>query len=162
MSSQPEFMDHIAGNTIIRYTELDPALLDVDAVVEEQDTSLLLGHSPVIRESVESFSSLLERMQEQRDEVPGNVIIKNSIPRRLIAIVYDIDHTPICLEDWVEQALTTILQHCKQYRLQSVAMPVLGTSYGELDQATFMDLLQKLLIQNRAKYPKHILIYQLN
>lgn len=153
--------DHIAGNTIIQYTDVDPALLEVDAVVEEQDTSLILGTSPVIRETLESLPSLLKRMEQQTEETPGSVIVKPSTPRRLIAIVYDTNHTPICLEAWVEQALATILEHCEQYGIKTLAMPLLGTRYGTLSRQTLMNILQNLLIQNRPKYPRHILIYQL-
>ena len=48
-------LDYIAGSTIIRFTETDPTLLRVDAVVEEQNTCLLLGKSPIIMDTIESF-----------------------------------------------------------------------------------------------------------
>ncbi|MDZ7737348.1 MAG: hypothetical protein U5P41_15640 [Gammaproteobacteria bacterium] len=153
--------DHIAGNTIIRYTDLDPALLEVDAVVEEQDTNLLLGKSPVIMETVESLPALLRRMEQQIEETPGNVIVRHSTPKRFIAIVYDIDQSPICLEAWVEQALITILQYCEKYRIRTLAMPLLGTHYETLSRETLMNILQNLLIQKRPAYPRHILIYQI-
>jgi hypothetical protein len=91
-------LDYIAGNIIIRFTETDPALLQVDAVVEEQDTCLLLGKSPIIMDTIESFPALVKKMEQQIRESPGNVIVKQSIPRRMIAIVYDVEHTPICKE----------------------------------------------------------------
>jgi hypothetical protein len=87
-------LDHIAGNTIIQFTETDPALLNVDAVVEEQDTNLILGKSPVILETIENFPTLVKKMEQQTQEIVGNVLVKQSIPIRFIAIVYDVEHTP--------------------------------------------------------------------
>jgi len=96
-------LDRIAGNTIIQFTDTDPALLMVDAVVEEQDTNLLLGKTPVIMDTIESFPALVKKMEQQIREIPGNVIVKQSIPRRLIAIVYDVDHTSISKKTWIKK-----------------------------------------------------------
>ena len=56
-------LDYIAGSTIIRFTETDPALLQVDVVVEEQDTNLILGKSPVIMDTI---GAMLEHKGEVR------------------------------------------------------------------------------------------------
>lgn len=162
MASPNCVTDYIAGNTIIRHTEIDPALLDVAAIVEEQDTNLLLGRSPVIMETVESLPALLLRMEKQMVETPGSVIVKHASPKRFLAIIYDIDSSPICQESWIEQALTTIIEHCEKSRFETLAMPLLGTSYGPLQQDTAIHILQNLLIRLRPKYPKHILIYHLD
>jgi len=154
-------IDHIAGNTIIRHTDTDPALLEVDAVVEEQDTNLILGRSPVIMKSVESLPALLKRMEQQITEEPGNVIVRHSVPKRFIAIVYDIDHAPISLESWVEQAVNSILLHCEKFRIRTLAMPLLGTSYGELRGDTVIRILQDQLIHHQQAHPRKIYIYQI-
>jgi hypothetical protein len=49
-------------------------------------------------DTIESFPALVKKMEQQIRESPGNVIVKQSIPRRMIAIVYDVEHTPICKE----------------------------------------------------------------
>ena len=153
-------LDHIAGNVIIQFTESDPALLTVDAVVEEQDTNLILGKSPVIMDTIESFSALVHKMEQQIREIPGNVIVKQSLPKRLIAIVYDVDQTPICKKSWVEEVLQNILVQCDNHKIKTLAMPLLGTSYGKLKEKTIMQLLQDLLIKNKQRYLKRILIYK--
>ncbi len=153
-------LDYIAGSTIIRFTETDPALLQVDVVVEEQDTNLILGKSPVIMDTIESFPALVKKMEHQIHEIPGNVIVKQSIPKRLVAIVYDVEHTPICEESWIEEALQNILMQCDKYKVKTLAMPLLGTSYGKLKEETTMQLLQESLIQNRKQTLKKILIYK--
>jgi hypothetical protein len=153
-------LDRITGSIIIRFTETDPALLQVDVVVEEQDTNLILGKSPVIMDTIESFPALVKKMEQQIHEIPGNVIVKESIPIRLVAIVYDVEHTPICKESWIEEALQNILMQCDKYKIKTLAMPLLGTSYGKLKEETTMQLLQDSLIQNRKQTLKKILIYK--
>ncbi len=152
-------LDRIAGQTIIQFTDSDPANLKVDAVVEEQDTNLLLGKAPVIMETVESFPALVDQMAQQIQVTPGNIIVKKSKPKRLIAIVYDVEHTPICEESWVKEVLQKIFTECHTHKIISLAMPLLGTTYGKLTDETIIDLLQDLLIQNQSHKPKKIFIY---
>lgn len=154
-------MDYIAGSTIIQFTDTDPACLTADAVVEEQDTSLVLGKSPVIMDSIESFPELVQRMERQRREEPGSIIIRHASPWRFIAIVYDIDQEAISNLAWVEQALRQVLEECAQYHIEILAMPLLGTTYGKLEQEVVIQLLQSLLIQYRPETLKKILIYEI-
>lgn len=154
-------IDRIAGATIIKFTDSDPALLQVDAVVEEQDTQLLLGKSPVIMDSITSFTQLVRKMEQQAAEEPGTVIVKRTRPIRFITIVYDIDSKPICREEWLEQALKNILEQCRKFEVRSLAMPLIGTSYGRIDEQTMIILLEKLLIEYREDYPRKIFIYKL-
>lgn len=160
MGSTLTQLDHIAGNTIIQFTETDPALLNVDAVVEEQDTNLILGKSPVIMETIESFPAQVKKMEQQTREIVGNVLVKQSIPIRFIAIVYDIEQTPIGKKIWIEEALQNILAQCDKYKIKTLAMPLLGTSHGKLEEESIIRLLQDSLIQNRQQTLKKILIYQ--
>ena len=160
MGSILKQLDHIAGNTIIQFTETDPALLNVDAVVEEQDTNLILGKSPVILESIESFPALVKNMEQQPREIVGNVLVKQSIPKRFIAIVYDVEHTPIGMRIWIEEAIQNILALCVKHKIKILAMPLLGTSYGKLEEEIVIQLLQDILLQNRQQTLKKILIYR--
>jgi len=153
-------LDRITGSTIIRFTETDPALLQVDVVVEEQDTNLVLGISPVIMDTIESFPALVKKMEQQTHEIPGNVIVKQSTPLRFIAIIYDVEHTPISKESWIEEALQNILMQCEKYKIKTLAMPLLGTSYGKLKEETTIKLLQDSLFQERKQTLKKILIYK--
>ena len=160
MGSTLTQLDHIAGNTIIQFTETDPALLNVDAVVEEQDTNLILGKSPIILETIENFPTLVKKMEQQTREIVGNVLVKQSNPIRFIAIVYDVEHTPIGKKTWIEKAIQNILTQCDKYRIKTLAMPLLGTCYGKLEEESIIQLLQYSLIQNRQQTLKKILIYR--
>jgi len=155
------FLDRIAGKTIIKFTESDPALLMVDAVVEEQDTHLLLGKSPVISNVVTGFPQLLKKLQDQLPEIPGTVIVKKTKPKRFIAIIYDVDNTNICRKEWLETALKNIFIQCSKYKITTLAMPLLGTSYGRIDGPMMIDILEQALFLNPREYPRKILIYRL-
>ena len=152
-------LDRIAGKTIIQFTDNDPTTLNVDAIVEEQDTNLLLGNASVFIEAIDNYPELLEQMGQQVREIPGNVIVKKSQPKRLIAIVYDVDHTPICEESWIKEVLDEIILQCYEHNIKTIAMPLLGTSYGKLSDIQIIDLLQDRLIHNKSQKPKKILIY---
>ena len=159
MSHKIKHLDHIAGKTIIQFTDADPATLKVDAVVEEQDTNLLLGKAPVTMKTVESLPVLLDQMEQQVREIPGSVIIKKSKPKRLIAIVYDVDHTPICEASWVQEVLQNIFSQCQKHKIKIIAMPLLGTTYGKLTDETIIQMLHVNLLNNRHHHPKRIFIY---
>ena len=159
MEEQKSSLDYIAGNTIIQFTDSDPALLRIDAIVEEQDTNLLLGKSPVVMHSIESFPALVSKMEQQTQEIPGSVIIKPGRPKRFIAIIYDVESDPICKTGWLDTALNTILTDCEQYSIKTLALPLLGIQYGKLEETTVLEILQKKLNDKRLNYPKRILIY---
>ena len=155
-------LDWIAGKTHISFTSADPALLSVDAIVEEQDTSMVLGPAPVLKYSVESFPALINRMENQQQQLPGDVIVKKTTsPKRFIAVIYDIDQTPICQREWVELALHTVLEQCEQMHVVSLAMPLPGHLYGKLDAETTMVDLQNILRERCSPYPKKIFIYKI-
>ena len=160
MASTLTQLVQISGSTIIQFTETDPALLNVDAVVEEQDTNLILGKSPVILDTIESFPAMVKKMEQQTCEKVGNVLVKQSIPIRFIAIVYDVEHTPIGKKAWIEEAIRNILAQCEKHRIKTLAMPLLGTSYGKLEEENIIQLLQDSLIQNRQQTLKKIFIYR--
>ena len=134
-------LDRIAGNTIIKFTNVDPALLNVDAVVEEQDTNLIFDNAPVIINTIDSFPALVRKMEQQVQEIPGNVIVRKSSPKRFYAIIYDVEETPICRETWVKKALTNIFIYCETYKIKVLAMPLLGTSYGKLEEEKIVSIL---------------------
>jgi hypothetical protein len=160
MANNIKPLDRIAGRTIIQFIDADPLTLKVDAIVEEQDTNLLLGKTPVIMETVESIPTLVEQMQQQIREIPGSIIVKQSKPKRLIAIVYDVEHTPICEESWVKEVLQKIFTECYKHKINCLAMPLLGTTYGKLTDESFINLLQDILIKNQSHKPKKIFIYE--
>lgn len=153
-------LDRIAGQTIIQFTDIEPTKLKVEAIVEEQDTNFLLGNSPVEMDAVENYPALVQQMEQQVREIPGNVIVKQSTPKRFIAIVYDVDHSPICEEVWIKEVFEEIISQCYTYKVNTLAMPLLGAMYSKLTNDSIIELLQNVLINNQHQKPKKILIYK--
>lgn len=142
---------------MIRFLPSDKPLPETDAVVEEQDTYLLLGITAEINDTTESFTSLVSRMEKQKPLVPGSILIRNEKPERLIAIIYDIDQKPICRNEWIATALQKILDECEQAKIHSLLMPVLGETHGDITRDQFRDLLDTALTSDRnPDYPGKI------
>lgn len=115
---------------------------DINAVVEEQDTSLVLGETDEIRDPGEKPAWYLANLAEAQSLLsPGHVIIRDTHPLRLQAIVHDLDQEPICRETWIILALQQIMDITEKRKIQALQMPLLGTRYGGIEIRQFLDLL---------------------
>lgn len=152
-------LDRIVGNTIIRILPPDRPLPMVDAIVEEQDTNLLLGKTTSIEETSTSYPMLVKKMERQKPLSPGNVIVQRTLPKCFISIIYDIEGTPICRDEWINSALNNILEKCVTFRIGTLAMPLPGVAHGKFSELKAMDMILKNLQIRRARYPRKIWIY---
>ncbi|WP_455208014.1 hypothetical protein [Kaarinaea lacus] len=120
------------------------------AVVEEQDTSLVLGESSEIRDPGEKpLWYLTNKLQSLAPLTPGEVIVRKSRPVRMQAIIYDLDHEPICNEPWVQQAVRKIITLTNTHHIQSLQMPLLGTRYADLETEQFIRLLLETITRHK-------------
>ena len=141
----------------IEFRNSEQALPDnIDAIVEEQDTCLLLGKKPFIKTPVESFPALVKKMEQQKPRAPGEVLVIHSVPIRLIAIIYDLDQKQICRQEWIETAIKNILQQCKAYQIRTLAMPLPGTTHGRIDEDTSRNILEKLIVAGQPSCLENI------
>ena len=122
---------------------------NIDAIVEEQDTCLLLGKTPVIKTPADDFPALVKKMERQKPRKPGEVLVIHSVPKRLIAIIYDLDQKQICRQEWIETAIKNIMQHCITYQIRTLAMPIPGTAHGRTDEDTSRTILENLLVAGK-------------
>ena len=129
---------------------------EIDAIVEEQDTSLILGVEPEIRYPGESYDSLVNHMYVQQPRSPGEIIVKKSCPLRFCAIVHDIEQKPTWKEEWVATALKKLLYEIGKYQVKTVVMPLLGTVYGSMSDESFIKLLCVALRTVQPGYPEKI------
>jgi len=128
----------------------------VDAVVEEQDTSLLLGDTHVIRDTRESFTALVKEMKIQAPLVPGSVLVRHTTPGRLIAVIYDIGTRPVYREEWIATALAGLFAEMETHRIRNIAMPLLGVTHGHYLNTDFLELLYPVVTSVRAGCPEKI------
>ena len=122
----------IIGATLIAAAHRQQPPFDVDAVVQEQDTFLILSEDKEIRDSKESIAHLMIRAANMPHYEPGKVLIKDRQPLRLLAIVHNFDREPCCRQEWVDQALNEVFALIERRQVESMAIPLLGNRYGKL------------------------------
>jgi len=126
--------------------DTDPPF-DPDAIVLEEDTSLVLTPDPTIRESsVSQFKALMDLYQLEEHEV-GSVVLRNKVPLQLLAVVHNLDEEPSCSKQAVTLALAASLDLCEKRGLEQVAFQPLGCVHGKLDYSWFRRLLLAELAQ---------------
>lgn len=129
---------------------------DVDAIVFEEDTWLVLSADPKACEPEEHPIRLMTELIEAQPEPVGSVLIKGRNPTRFLAIVHDVDQDPTWREEWVESALKEILRLAEHRSLRSVKLPLLGTLHGRLEKQRFVVLLGRALAQATFNHLKSL------
>ena len=84
-------------------------------------------------------------LYEDEGHALGTVLVKGRRPYRLLAIVHDLDQDPTWREEWVVDALATVLQQCDTLGVRELALEPLGTKHGELPRRRFRELLDNAL-----------------
>jgi len=117
----------------------------IDAIAAEEDTFLVLSAEKTVRMPSEHIIRIMTRLIETLPVAPGNVVVKNGQPMRLLAVIHDLDRVPSWREDWISQALDRIFIETMTRNFHSVALPLLGTVYGAFDIQRFINLLKHAL-----------------
>jgi hypothetical protein len=124
--------------------ELPP---NVDALVVEEDTYLVLGSDLEIQESEEDLEELMSQAIEDTPQTPGSVLVKERNPFRFLAIIHDLNQEPTWKEEWIAGALNRVFRLTERHRIKSLALPVLGTVHGSLEKKRFLALLHRAMDQ---------------
>ena len=128
----------------------------VEAVVFEEDTYLVLSAGWDKIESDDHPVVILTEALDAKPEEPGSVVVTEDSPLRFLAVVYDLDQEPSWREEWVERALEGIFREAERRRLQTIALPFMGTKHGSLEKERFLLLLRKFLERNRSPHPLRV------
>jgi len=128
----------------------------VDGVAFEEDTFLVLSADRKVRAPREPLVRLMTRVIETRPETPGTVLVKGKRPLRLLAIVHDLNQDPSWREEWIVSALDGIFREADSRRLQSIALPFLGTLHGSLKKERFIELLRSVLERMSPNHLKRL------
>lgn len=116
-----------------------------DALVEEEDTYLVLSADPEVQETWQEPGELMAELLKTKPAIPGSVIVKEGRPLSILAIVHDLSRDPSWKEEWVVSALDGILREAQRRKLRSLALPLLATLHGSLDRQRFLSLLREAL-----------------
>ena len=129
---------------------------EVDAIVAEEDTFLIMSADTAIRETDEHIVRLMTKLIETEPEPVGSVLVRGQNPIKLLAIVHDVNQEPTWNEEWIMSALEGIFREAERRNLPSIALPLLGTLHGSLEKERFVALLQKTLEQSSIDHLKRL------
>ena len=124
-----------------------------DAVAAEEDTYLVLSADPEVPKTDEPPERIMAEAFATQPEAPGSVIAQGEHPLQFLAIVHDLNQDPSWKEEWVGNALEGIFREVENRKLQSLALPLLGTVRGSLDKSRFIALLREAL---ERRLPSHL------
>ncbi len=134
------------------------SLANIDALVIEQDTHLLLGVDEVIRYPRGSLSDLVYEAEDAKAIQPGTVLPRGKQPVRLLAVVHDLDENPSWRPEWVKQALATVFRFAVGRKVRRLAMPVLGAVHGQMPIEAFATFLAQNLQQTEMDFPERLIL----
>jgi len=117
--------------------------------VEEQDTFLVLGESTYVEAPDKPAWYLAYQLERIKPRQPGSVVISGKQPNRFMAVVIDVDQTPICRPIWVLPAYNEIMHAVEKRKVTSIALPLLGTGHGKLTEKESIECLRDVLQVSR-------------
>jgi len=118
---------------------------EVDAVVAEQDTHLLMDEGSVIREPEKPTWVIANELEGQKTQQPGTVIVQDGRPLRFLAIVHDVARDPTWREQWIAKALGMVFVEAGRCGIVSLGVPPLATQHGRYPMDRFLELLHSAL-----------------
>lgn len=117
----------------------------VDVICYEQDTAAVLAPAAGPLEPPESVAALVEEMVRQRPLRPGTVVSRPGRPRRLDAVVHDLECEPSWSGRWVRDCLDQVLALVADVQARSLALQTLGAMHGRYPMRAFANDLRAAL-----------------
>ncbi|MDH5643285.1 MAG: hypothetical protein OEY63_03710 [Gemmatimonadota bacterium] len=113
-----------------------------DVWVEEEDTYLVLSSdSSNLKPSPVTLLDLEKQAKSIESIPPGNIIIEDGTPPRILAIVHDLDQEPSWTEEWINSALANIFVEAERRTWTVIAMPCLAGIHGNMTMVRFVEIL---------------------
>ena len=121
-----------------------------DAIVEEQDSDLILDDTQEIRDPGDKPVWYLANKLESATRLsPGQVIVRDTVPLRLQAVIHDLETEPSCNELWIFQAIQQIFEIAESRGIRALQMPLLGTRFSQIQSGQFIDILLEIITRQR-------------
>ncbi len=124
----------------------------VDAVVIEDDTYHALCADPVFTPIDDHPIRVLDAAHGSEPATPGDIVVRPGAPLRLLAIVHKLDEDPSWRESWIIAAYQGVLREIDRRRLDSVALPLLGSVHGRLSRPRSHQLLTGVVEASARSY----------
>lgn len=116
-----------------------------DAVVLEEDTALILTAPSAAKPDSEPAVRVMTDLYFDAVRQPGEVVVRNTVPPELLAVVVDLDAEPISSMTAVRAAIERALAVCRARGFRHIAMEPLGCRTGQLHEQQFQGLLTDVL-----------------
>jgi len=130
---------------------------NVDAVAVEEDTFLVMSEAgQELPDTDEHPVRIMTRAIEVRPVSTGTVLVKRGHPLMFLAIVNDFDVEPSLREEWVADAIYEIFRESERRKIQSLALPLIGTAHGLLSIERFLYLFHLILTKVLPIFPKQL------
>jgi len=149
-------MAFISPDIILRSNLTAP--FDMQAIVVEEDTSMILSADTNIQIHDEHPIRLMTSLVDHKPELPGTVVVHGKSPYYFYAIVHDFDQYPSFQERWVNSSIDMVMQKSAELRIHRLAMQMLGSIYGSQPENRFMDYLTRRILEQHIEFPKQILV----
>jgi len=117
--------------------------------VLEEDCWQVLSSQPMLKDTEHHAIRVMTDLIDQKPLYPGDVLTRGN---QWLAIVYDLDNSPICQPEWITQALKRLLALTETHKIRSLTLPILGSTHGDLAWNKSLDLLLDALHQHEGTY----------
>lgn len=124
------------------------ASFSYQAIVEEQDTHLLLQQQDFLSDPGKPAWYLANILEGEKSQFLGEVLVRGKMPSRLLAIIHDIEQSPTYNLNSIILAYRNILILVAEKGISSLALPLLGTVHGKLAITDSIKLLRNALQKN--------------
>jgi hypothetical protein len=141
------------GNLRIQAAPKNYPPFSCQAIVEEQDTYLILGEQTELKDPGKPAWYLANTMENTETYSLGSVVIKGKSPLRLCAVVHDIEQEPTYTHACVGKAYQAVMQTVQKRNITSLALPLLGSIHGKLSVTESVQLLDASVIHG---YPENL------
>jgi len=121
---------------------------EIDAIICEEDTWLIMSAEPKEIEPPEHPIRLMTALIGAKPEPVGSVLVKGCCPLKFLAVVHDVDQDPTWDEDWIAEALINVFKEAERRKLRAIGLPLLGTRHGKLPMVRFAELLRRAIEQH--------------
>jgi len=126
-----------------------------DILVLEEDCWQVLSSQPRLPDIDYHPIRVMTDLIDQKPLHPGDVIIRGN---QWLAIVYDLDKSPICQPEWVARSLERILALTETLKISSITLPVLGSTHGDLARDKSLDLLRDALQHHEGTHLRRVIL----
>ena len=126
--------------TVTEITASPTAPFNVEVLVYEEDTYLVLSAGSFVRETPDPAEVLMQVAAEQKAVPPGQIVERG---QRWYAVIHDFDDEESLQDRHIDTALENLLALITEQEIASVGIQALGAYHGSKAVSTFTERLNE-------------------